>query len=229
MDKQFTYLGANLTWDDYEMLALARISEPHRRIEPELFQSKWFDYRHLHPVSATYMYAAQYAAAVRECYIQTKDKNSVDEVKAFTPENVFECRELIGFWLARQGLDRLGVRYDFALRYAMTRFATRGWRFFPRPNQLHSEELLLDIRDAWRVECKHTLQLAKHPKYLADNYTAHPDQIGYLKWLCTQVESREHPHRAVSRLLTEQHITPVMVEAIFGELVLAKAVSLCAV
>lgn len=226
---QFDYLGASLTWDDCEMLALARISEPHRREEPSLFATKWFDYRHLHPVSATYMFAARYAEAVREIYAQTKDRDEAETAYTFSPDDVFLSRELIGFWIARQAFDRIGVRYEFGLRYVMTRFSTRGWRMFPRPNQLYSEELILDVRDAWAAECKNSLQIAKHERFSVANYIAHPDQISYQEWLLQQTQTREHAHRPLSRLLAENLVTPDVIKLVFGEALLNQAIKLNAV
>ena len=225
----FNYLGAALTWDDCEMLAIARISEPHRRGEPDLFQTKWFDYRAIHPVAATYMYADRYAAAVRDIYAQTRDVDDAETITPFEPDDVFNCRELLGFWLARQALDRIGVRYEFALRYAMNRFALRGWHYFPRPNQLYTEELLLDVKDAWNEECKNSLQIAKHERFQTANYIAHPDQIAYQTWIMSQVVTREHQHRPLSRLLSEKLVTDDVVKIVFGEKVLKKAVALNAV
>jgi len=229
MTKHFEYHGSSLTWDDYEMLALARISEPHRRDETALFQTKWFDYRHLHPVAATYMYADRYAQAVRDIFAQTKDRDEALAVVPFAPSDVFQCNELIGFWLARQALDRLGIRYEFALRFAMNRFALRGWSYFPRPNQLYTEELLLDTRDAWNKECAHSLQIAKHHRFTAQHYIAHRDQIDYQAWLVKQIQTREHPHRPISRLLSEKLISKNVINDVFGEKVLNKAMQLNAV
>lgn len=224
MSEAFQYLGSSLTHDDYEMLALARIPEPLRREEPALFKTKWFDYRHLHPVSATYMYAARYVEAVRDIYAQTRDRDEAATIQPFEVEDIFYSRELTSVWRARQALDRLGIRYEFALRFAMTRFANRGWSYFPRPNQLYTEELMLDTRDAWNLACSHTLQIAKHPRFTAPYYTGHPDQIAYQEWLVEQVRKREHPHRALSRLLSEKVIIPDFANVMLGKGILAKAI-----
>jgi len=213
----FRYFGQDLNHLDCEMLAVARIRPELRAREAELLKTKWFDYRRLHPVKATYLYAARYQEVVQMMYARTKDLEESKEVRAFTPEDVFQCTELVGFWRARQELDSVGVRYEFALRFAMNRFQDRGWRFFPRPNQMLGEEFVLDVRDAWKAECKIRLQLAQEPWLKAENFNGARDQMEYQRWLVDQVKTRTTgPHLSVATLLKEGALIPRFAENHFG-------------
>lgn len=216
--------GNDLTVADCEMLALSRIAAPLRVAESLLFTRKWFDLRSLHPVQATFLFAEQYRLAVRRAYAKQKDIRTLDGVKGFDVEGLFSSRELTAVWRARQAFDAIGCRYEYGLDNIMNRFLERGWRVFPRPNQLYAEEVILDVRDAWRRECKAVLQLAKHERFLTENYVGHPDQIAYQAWQIEQVRARGG-NRAmlVARLLQEHALSEQVVTAAFGASVLAQA------
>ncbi|MEZ2310876.1 hypothetical protein AB6809_29950 [Paraburkholderia sp. RCC_158] len=218
------FYGSELTVADCEMLALTRVDPALRVAESLLFTRKWFDYRGHHPVQATYLFAHEYAQAVRRAYAQQKDVRKIGDVKGFDVESLFESRELTAMWRARQAFDAIGCRYEYGLDFIMKRFCERGWRVFPRPNQLYAEEVILDVRDAWNAHCKAVMQLAKHERFLAPNFAGHPDQIAYQSWQIAQVKTRGG-NRAmlIARLLQEHVLTEQAVAAEFGDSVLAQA------
>jgi hypothetical protein len=178
------------TTDQCEALALARIPLAQRLEESRLYTTCWFDYRHLHPVQRTYHWTFEYILAIRAAYRATKDATTADQVHPFRGQDIFATSEWMGALLSRQKLDAYGIRYGFALGFAMTRFANRGWKVFPRPNQLYGEELIEDINDAWINECKTRLQIAEHPDYKSENFTGTPDQLAYRAWLNEQLRMR---------------------------------------
>jgi hypothetical protein len=206
------------------MLALTRVDPSLRAAESLLYSRKWFDFRALHPVQATYRFAHEYAESVKRAYARQKDIRTLAGVQGFDVEKLFESRELSAMWRARQAFDAIGVRYDFGLDFIMKRFCERGWRVFPRPNQLYAEEVILDVRDAWHRECKAKTQLARHERFDARNYTGHPDEKAYQAWQVDQVKARGG-NRAMllGRLLQENVLTEAVVHAAFGEAMLAQA------
>lgn len=226
-DDYFEFFGSDLSADDCDLLALAHIPAEARKDEASLFDRKWFDYRHLHPVQATYLYAAQYQKAIEAIYAETKDIRTVGSIKAFEPEDIFKGRELLAFWFARQACDRVGCRYEFALRFIMRRFADRGWHIFPRPNQCYSLELVLDIQDAWKAECATKLQFPRHPRFKNPEFVGHDDQVAYRQWLIDQIKERgAHMHRGLSRALSEGCLTKEEALEAFGESVVRRAAAL---
>lgn len=178
------------TEDQCEALALARIPVVNRMEESELYGLCWFDYRHLHPVQRTYLWADYYVKAIQSIFRQTRDADTSAEVHPFRGQDLFRTAEWIGALTARQKLDRLGIRYDFALGYAMTRFSNRGWKVFPRPNQLYGQELIEDANDAWLLECRARLQITENEQFQAKNYRGTPDQAAYRDWLNAQIRTR---------------------------------------
>ncbi|HDR9086339.1 hypothetical protein [Burkholderia vietnamiensis] len=206
------------------MLALSRITPAMRSMESALYTRKWFDYRGLHPVQATYLFAQEYHDAIKRAYQRQKDIRTVDKIRPIDVEGLFDGRELTAVWRARQAFDAVGCRYEFGLDFVMRRACDRGWRTFPRPNQLYAEELVLDLRDAWAAECKASIQLARHDRFLAENYRGHPDQIAYQAWQIDQIKSRGG-NRAMllSRLLAERAIGESVAAAAFGDATLKQA------
>lgn len=214
-----------LTRDDCEALALTSIPADLRLEEPELMARKWFDYRLLHPVQATLHFAHQYERAVRDAYERTRDRDSARLLRVLDQPNVLAGRDGSAFWQARQACDRVGCRYDFALRWIMTRFADRGWRVLPRPNQIYGVEVVMDLDDAWKVECAASMQFPRAQFYHAEQYAGHPDQVAYQRWLIEQIRARTHEYwRPVSRALGAGALDRETVLSEFGPETLRKAV-----
>lgn len=202
------YYGSGKSRDEYMRLALMKIPQALRDNEAELRQQRWFDYRHLTPAEATYLFAAEYRHAYVEAYKRQRDIRTAEHIRPFAPDDIFACKELNAMWQVRQAADSIGCKYDFYLRFVFDRFAQRGWRYLPRPNQMASEELVLDIRDAWHIECAASLQVAELALYRAAAYNDTPEQNQYYDWLCMQIMQRNHPHLALARVVYDEPILP---------------------
>lgn len=225
------YLGSTLTADECERIALVRIPPVYREREARLFSTKWFDYRSLHPVKATYLLAHLYVEAVRDIHAKTKDYL---EAKAITAKDVLGHEDIfnppatgmpidMAFWRARQEFDGVGVRYDFALRFIMNRAADRGWHVYPRPNQLYTQETVLDVRDAWERHRKAVMQTASDPRFELDRYVGHPDQVAYQDWLIEECKRRSSPSSALSFCIRKKHLNAELALPHFGELAVREA------
>lgn len=221
------YYGQHFNHIDCEILALARIPTAYRKREAALLRTKWFDYRLLHPVKATYLYAHYYQSVVVMMYGRTKNIGDAHEVKAFSPEDVFKCTELLSFWKARQALDELGVRYDFGLQFAMNKAINNGWRFFPRPNQMLGEETLLDIKDAWSEECDIRLQLAQSDEFKDKSFVGSPAQVAYREFLISSARRRANKIGTMATLLKEGFVSREFVEKSFDPRTAEQAMTLC--
>lgn len=221
------YFGSHLSAREY-WLAEMGIHEAHREDEAGLRELRWFDYRHMLPAQATYLFAAQYRFEYIEAYKRTVDIRTAHLVSPFSPEDVFKSSELVSMWLARREADRIGCKYDFYLRTIFERFPDRGWRNLPRPNQLYAEELVLDIEDFWKRRCREVLQLADAPFFFADRYVAHPDQDAYHTWVVGQIKQREHKHLTLARVLKNNILPLELAGQEFGVDVLNRAVRFAA-
>jgi hypothetical protein len=192
-----------LTPADCELLALARVGRPVRDRESALANLRWFDYRHLHPVQLTYLWAQTYEECAQRFVAQTKDRDAAPDIRAFNALDIFMSPEVTACWMARQGMDMVGCRYEFGIMYALRRFSDRGWRMFPRPNQLYGTEFLLDLKDAWKIECDASLQLPKHARFKRTNYRGDVDQDAFHDWLMGEVKRRKFPEKVLARLISE--------------------------
>lgn len=188
------------------------IPEQLRLEESELMQTRWFDYHNLLPGQATLLFALTYNEIAKERWDMTQGRNR--EMKRPIDVDVLmrdECP--LAIWKARQEADRLGVRYEFMLRFMFERFFNRGFAYFPRPNQLYSEEALLDLRDAWEEHKVHCLEFSTLEHFEIKNYTGTPEQDRHHQHLIRQVKMRQtgrHPS-ILRRLLVTQPVLPMFV------------------
>ena len=215
-----SYYGARLSVEECEELAFFKIRPELRAAENSLYTSRWFDYRHLHPVQATYLFADHYKRAVQRWYAHTKDIETAHTVTPFKHEDVFQTTELTSIWLARQAFDRIGCRYDLGLDFALKRAGDRGWGYFPRPNQLYGSELLLDLADHWNWMCGEIFQ---EPKGAQGEHVTEMHQ-----WLIEQCKRRVNPERLLGTILSRGLLPEHAAREAFEAGVVEKALKLSA-
>jgi hypothetical protein len=227
------YFGDSLTQDDYDRIALLRIPPAYRELEAQLVTLKWFDYRGIHPVKATYLLAHLFVRAIRDIHAKTKDYLEAKTLVVLDHEDIFNPGATkmpldLPFWRARQEFDRVGVRYDFALNFVMNRAAARGWHVYPRPNQLYSEETVMDVKAAWEKHRLAVFQVAKDPRFELEKFSGHPDQLAYQQWLISECKRREHPSAALSFCFRAKHLNADLALPAFGDLAVREALRFAA-
>ena len=205
------FFGDHFQLQELEVIGM-HVDPAHRTDTPQLLSTRWFDYRGMHPVTATYLYAALYKEQVRifaETYV---DIGTADEAKAFTPDDIFRSRDMTCMWLARCSADRAGVPYTTALSFAQTRAHDRTFQRFPRPNQLYGEEFELDLADYWKTLCAGSLQYSRSPRFdlsTQEAASAHPDVVAHARQVVEQVQSRPAPHTGLlARMFREGRLNP---------------------
>lgn len=191
------FFGGNLGFLNYEVLTIQHINHKEARVEPELMATKWFDYRRLHPMQATYYFVKCYHDAYRDFFRKAIDSARAPFVRGIKDHDFLNAKEKMTFWRLRQNCDRLGLPYDFFLRFAMShhhRMIGDGKVFAPRPNQfVKNEELFADALIAWENHCKATLKVACDPYYRASNYTGSRDQQAHEAFVIGQIKQRSVP------------------------------------
>jgi hypothetical protein len=213
------YIGADHSFDLCEELALKHIPLKTRLLEPALFESKWYDYRQLHPTQATYLFLHHYSRAygnyIRSCidykkgYTQAIKGSDLFFPKITTGKGKHAVshigdphREHVPFWKLRQRADRMGVRYDFFCRAGMAHFDGEGWaNFVPRPHHLDDDVIGLEILDAWEMELRAKIQWAEKEFYRVENWTGHKDQLAYEAFIVKQIKRRSVPAFSLSTAL----------------------------
>lgn len=223
MQGQAEFVGRDLDACTYEVLGL-KIDPTHREGEADLVHSRWFDYGRMHPVKATYLFAHHYKAQTHKFFETYIDIRTADDARAFTPDDVFYSRDLTGMWLARRAADKLGLPYEFVMEFAMHSFVNKLFHRFPRPNQLYSEEFLLDLQDAWRERLNTSLCFAKDPMFRASNWRADLLQARHVKFVIDQIKSRPTPHAGLlARAFREEVLTPRLLGFNFPEAEIERA------
>lgn len=200
-----SYYGADTDHQRCEVLAIQHIDRRVLTLEAGLYEKKWFDYRPLHPVQATYLMTHHYNRAFGDFIgiaLDTKRRFTA----AFKGKDIMAHREKLSFWKLRQKIDELGMRYEFFLREAMKWHLARGWGRGslnpPRPCHLTgNDEMILDICNAWSAECKAKIQYAKAPTFSVSTFTGSAGQLAYEAHLIGQIAQRRNPMYALHAAL----------------------------
>ncbi|MFT4064250.1 hypothetical protein [Paraburkholderia sp.] len=196
------FFGHDLSFLHCEVAAIQNIDGKLLKKEPELLGLKWFDYRRMHPVKATYLFAKCYERAYQDFMRMTKDHERGRYMKPFKGQDFMEAKERKSLWQLRQTADQLGIRYEFFLRQAMTWKVAHNWHHAPRPAHINAnDELLADVALAWEEECRNSLQICKDERYLASSWFGHSDQIAYENFLIGQINQRIHKQYSLSAAL----------------------------
>lgn len=142
---------------DYDQKAVLKLKPADMRPEPELYQIKWWDYRLMHPVQATYFFIDAYINASRRYYRKLKDMDSAPFRKPFRGKDPFTDYEVAkgsranpnmkpatmkALWRARQQADRMGIPYDFYCSEAVRFAEEHHWKSEPRAAQLYSKKAI---------------------------------------------------------------------------------------
>lgn len=195
-----------------------KIAPEHRANEASIRRTCWFDYRGLHPVTATYLFAHHYKQQTLKFYESVVDIRTVENARAFVPDDIFMSRDITSMWLARSFADEHGIPYPFLMQFAQTRYLARAQRQFPRPNQLYGEEMEIDVVAAWREQLSRQLTYSKQRRYTMKYWKSRVEQAQHVRFLETQVKSRPAPHhRLLARLLQEDLISLPIIKDAFSQ------------
>jgi len=197
-----SYFGESLTNAECELIFLnSNIPVSAAKTENRLYGMKWFDYRELHFIKATYLFADEYAKAYQAMTKKVVDFERAPFVTGFKGEDIFveSSRNYKGFYKARFSADMLGMPYDFYVNYAMNWAINRLWKRFPRPVQLYSRPLLEDMVEAWQDSCRAQIPMPTNERFYdqQDCETKDAFQI----WLCGMIKARSNPEMALGNFL----------------------------
>lgn len=195
------FFGSNLGFLNYEVLTIQHINYKESRIEPALMETKWFDYRRLHPMQATYYFVKCYNDAYRDFYRKAINAEAAPFVRGIKEHDFLDAKEKMTFWRLRQNCDKVGLPYDFFLRFAMSRHHRvigDGKVYAPRPTMfVKNEELFAEAMIAWEEQCAATLQIATDSYYRTSQYTGSRDQQAHEAFVIEQIARRRVPHYAL--------------------------------
>ena len=205
-----SFYGSHLTFMEAEALTLWRIPQVERTGEALLMESKWFDYRRLHPLVATYHFAHCYQEAYRHYIRVGTDSIKALYVLAFKGMDFIRHREVLAVWRLRQLADQHGIRYDWLCRQAMDWCLERCWPHPPRPSQIHTNvEMIADLIIAWEKEQTIRVQRPADPPYRVENWTAAPRQRAWEAHAVMVVRNRVNWQLAMQALVFQDRLLRV--------------------
>lgn len=173
--------------------------------EAELNQTKFWDYRHLHPTQATEVYAKCYIAALKRAVSRRTDLWKGLMMKGMKTDTIYELegRIITGFWKGRQMADRIGCPYDFYCEHAMIFADKARMKFLPSSQQMYCvtvperlqglPSLVEYIIERWVERSAHSSSYASTDAFLAENYAEGADQIDYVNFLLRKIRRSTMP------------------------------------
>lgn len=196
-----TFEGSSLSRESADELAIATIPAKLLGKEAQLFRSKWYDYRRLHPMVATYYFVHCYGEAYRDAMVKSFDCERGIYRKGVKGNFILK-KERLSFWRLRQMADGMGIPYRPFLTAAISHYIDHtGWKNVPRPGHLAAGTAPSAAYEAWESLCKHRLQLPVDPFFTAEGFVGHPYQVECELWLLEQAQRRERPKFALAALV----------------------------
>lgn len=203
--------GLNTDAESATRLMLTHVRPDWCELDRELFRVKWFDYRFLNPVQATYLYAHEFEKAYRYAYRRHKDATAADHIRVFKVEDIFQGSRhiLSGLWRGRQVADAMGMPYAVYLNLAF-HWTLRWWqqRHLPRPAQLYCDRVIDRVPADWESHQASRLYVSMLPQYANERYEGTPDQNDHHEWLFAQAEKRPNPKPLLARFAIADRILP---------------------
>lgn len=239
-----TFPGSDWTQEQCDALAVQFVSLNLLQDEAELFTTKFWDYRFLHPVQATQLFAHEYARAKKHAVERRTDIWVGRNMKGIKADCIFELpqRTITGLWKGRQMADRLGIPYDFYCAYAMLFADVARWENLPAATQLYGVSVPVHLRQtdfavsmvtyigrAWISRCETSNGYATHPAYLAENFVGGQEQVAYLNTMTDRIKHSSHPAAVLASIMEKGQINKELVLTIFpktGESLFARAADL---
>lgn len=192
-------VGLALHPERYDALTVECIPERYWRGESKLYKSKWWDYRPMHPMKATYHFVEAYKSAYKRAFSRRADSEAARFLKVFAHDDFLEgaASTRTALWLARQAADEIGCPYDFFCARAMHYAERRDWAMLPRPQAMYSTKPMYEsdmtirqhVEKCWIQKCKDEVMYSRDDFYHFDSFVNNAHQ-------------REHQRFLVERLAT---------------------------
>jgi len=206
------------------------IQEKHLKREPKVMDSRWWDYRTLHPSQATELFSWEYINAYKaqmrrrddlwswpsdEQYVKWKHADLPDDVEIGfknpkgTKPSLFligkressDIRRINAMWKARLASDALGIPYNIYCGSILHVTSSRDWTRLPQPGGMDKKDYQDIAKAVWVRKQKVDIQYATNPIYLAERYSGLLIQDQYNQYLLDQAAQREHVEMALMTMI----------------------------
>lgn len=222
------FKGQGKTVAEYDRIALSLIKPSHLKIEDELFGTKWFDYRMLHPTEATFYFAHVYLQILREQWARDVDYREAEH-RASLPDNrvIFkEPKAANNWWKARQAADACGARYSVFIRGIFVYARDNGWsqwhganlaqnrNIYPPPGFMAHGKLLEAGIEAWQNEAAAYMQRYDSPLLRADSNAWF--KVDFDRHYCRDAQGRSGFAHIMRRALDSGLLSATQIQTAIG-------------
>jgi hypothetical protein len=208
--------GTTLTPHE-EIERMFRINRKWLKHEALLYTGKWFDYRFISPVKATYLYAHELKKTYQVFYKRYMDAARAPYVSPFKGEDFFadaKPMRVSGIWRGRQIADALCMPYDIYLNFAFDS-NLKYWNqaYLPRPNTLYSDLVTDRAQKGWKDLIADRLWYSKLPQYQNRNFQGTREQLAHHDWIFAQTEAKFNPPQRLAELIYRDQVLPAEIVA----------------
>lgn len=194
-----------------DVFALTYIDPEVLAVDSQCFDTRWFDYRHLHPANATQYFGRVFNSIRAEIHAREIDEGEAKWMKKHSLTFRLDSqspRNIKAFWRARQVADLIGMKYEIFCRAAINFLRNqKSWRRMPSPAQLYSNDVVKACVEAWEHELKAQVMWPKSSLLKAESTAWF--KVDFDKWfvehLMTRVNWRELFKQAVSDGILTAH------------------------
>jgi hypothetical protein len=145
------YFGQELSDQQLDLLTLELVPAELVPGENALYSKKWWGYRHMHPMRATYLFADWYKKAYKETASKRMSSEEAARLRIFPSQDPMKSNPSIvrGLWLGRRMADELGITYRFYCRRAVDISERLDWSYLCRPEDLTNKALVERLGVEW--------------------------------------------------------------------------------
>lgn len=239
------FIGQELTDAECDTIALTRF---HKRLfdgESQLQQDCFFDYRYMHPVKRTYLFAHEYMKSYKALYERYIDIDSKGIYGLSRPNDPLDndppkgkttkLRTPTCLWTARQVADANCMPYDFyvnaALKYLFNeRYykamigvnSTKKIRLNIQASALYSVEVQEYVENKWseyrkaRMVWSENERLAFDESEMEGRKRPHTYKLAYERYIAKQILTRTMREFPVQNALTRRALRRPMADKLFN-------------
>lgn len=224
---EIEYPGSDFDHSMNELLAVRHIKPSDLALERRLYDTKWFDYRLMHPTQATmlfhdYVWKGQDIAFKRyfdeSCWFGFR---RTYKMYLFNNKPAF----ITGVWKARQTADAIGCPYKFFVDNCyIAALEKESFKMMPKPAQFYFEDIVEYVTARWEESQRAIIRPATDEIYNLSNYVGSREQEAYQDYLLKQIARKVHKEYALKRFLIDvpQLVESKAVEA-FGDEAIERA------
>lgn len=185
------FFGGELSEEEYEKLTFGYIPPYLRAGEADYFGTKWFDYRRLHPMQATFYFIHCYQKIYQEWYRRNIDEEESRFHKG-TRNNFLQTSERTIWWRCRRFCDKYGIPYEFFIRSSVKRYFgnVEAKLHFPRPQALYTntrgeEETVIK---EWNDDT--SLRYSADPYFTTIRWEGSQAQLDYENYIVSKLKTK---------------------------------------